>query len=76
MQQTAANAHAHERIATPAPNGAVSDAHAIDLRLDWIGAPGRSSCTLETVWRDPSLTRGIAGVYLIWSNLGGTPVIL
>ena len=47
-----------------------------DLRLDWIGTLGQSSCPLEAVWRDPSLTQGIAGVYLIWSNTGGHPTIL
>ena len=48
----------------------------IDLRLDWIGTLGQKSCPLEAVWRDPSLTQGIAGVYLIWSNAGGHPTIL
>ena len=48
----------------------------IDLHLDWIGALGRTSCPLETVWRDPSLTRGIAGVYLIWSTGGMAPAIV
>ena len=51
-------------------------ANDIDLRLDWIGSLGRTSCPLDTVWRDPSLTQGIAGVYLIWSNTGGRPTIL
>ena len=48
----------------------------IDLRLDWIGTLGRTCCPLEAVWRDPSLTQGIAGVYLIWSNTAGRPTIL
>lgn len=47
-----------------------------ELRLDWIGTLGNSSCPLETAWRDHSLTQGIAGVYLIWSNKGGSPTIL
>ncbi len=48
----------------------------VDLHLDWIGTLGHTSCPLETVWRDSSLTQGIAGVYLIWSNTGGRPTIL
>jgi hypothetical protein len=54
---------------TPAPAN-------VDLRLDWIGTLGHTSCPLETVWRDPSLTQGIAGVYLIWSNTGGQATML
>lgn len=53
----------------PSPTG-------VDLQLDWIGTLGHTSCPLETVWRDPSLTQGIAGVYLIWSTRGGRPSIL
>lgn len=63
-------------IAPPVqPDAAVSPEN-IELRLDWIGTLGNRSCPLETVWRDPSLTRGIAGVYLIWSNRGGLPTYL
>ena len=51
-------------------------ANDIDLRLDWIGSLGRPSWPLDTVWRDRSLTQGIAGVYLIWSTKGGQPKIL
>ncbi len=59
-------------------NGSASTpaAASIDLHLDWIGTLGHTSCPLETVWRDPSLTQGIAGVYLIWSTKGGQPKIL
>ncbi len=57
-------------------NGVGPASTELDLRLDWIGTLGHSSCPLEAVWRDPSLTQGIAGVYLIWSNTGGRPAIL
>lgn len=46
-----------------------------DLHLDWIGDYGQTTCSLDLVWRDPSLTQGIAGVYVIWSNKGSVPVI-
>ncbi len=48
----------------------------VDLQLDWIGTLGNSCCPLETVWRDLSLTQGIAGVYMIWSDRGGRPTVL
>lgn len=47
----------------------------VDLRLDWIGTYGKSACPLDVVWRDRSLTQGIAGVYVIWSSKGSVPVI-
>ena len=69
----------HQNAVIPQPRRAAPAGHsgtvaatsaALDLRLDWIGTLGKSSCPLETVWRDPLLTLGIAGVYLIWSNKG------
>ena len=47
----------------------------VDLRLDWIGALGKNSAPIETVWRDPLLTLGIAGVYLIWSRQENQPTV-
>lgn len=66
------------RHAAPAgqPSTGASASASLDLHLDWIGVLGNKSCPLETVWRDPSLTHGIAGVYLIWSSKGGHPTVL
>ncbi len=73
MHLHAAIPQPHDRA--PTPYADIPHSASIDLRLDWIGAPGQTSCPLETVWRDRSLTQGIAGVYVIWSRRGGNPVI-
>lgn len=63
-------------VISPPPRQALAAASAgVDLHLDWIGTLGKSSCPLETAWRDPFLTRGIAGVYLIWSIKDGQSTV-
>ena len=74
MHQTAVSPQ--PRRAAGQPDAVAATSAALDLRLDWIGTLGKSSCPLETVWRDPLLTLGIAGVYLIWSDKGGHATML
>jgi len=76
MHQNAVIPQPRRRAPTEQPGAVAATSAAVDLRLDWIGTLGKSSCPLETVWRDPLLTLGIAGVYLIWSNKGGHATML
>jgi hypothetical protein len=76
MHHNAALAPAHPSAPPPSQPEAVSPQANVELQLDWIGTLGNRSCPLDTVWRDPSLTRGIAGVYLIWAVRGGVPTVL
>ena len=74
MQQNAA--HAPSPASDDGADHNLDSSANVDLQLDWIGTLGNKSCPLDAVWRDPTLTQGIAGVYLIWSTKGGVPTIL
>lgn len=76
MQQEVFLSQPRQSAQTDTTRANTPESAGIDLHLDWIGTSGRTSCPLETVWRDPSLTQGIAGVYLIWSSKSGQPTIL
>ena len=76
MHRNAVNPTQHSAGHAVRSSAVASATSGVDLHLDWIGVLGGTSCPLETAWRDPSLTQGIAGVYLIWSSRGGQSTIL
>lgn len=71
----ARTAHEHPLDGADAPDAEAVRA-AAPLHLDWIGAPGRHSCTLDELWNEPRQAEGVAGVFIIWIEQAMQPTTL